>query len=238
MKNYKSQLKSLITLSMIAAAGGFVYVAATGTTAKLSLTDQDGAALSNPLALTNGSFDFFVADTVTAVDLFIQSPTGHFLVVKNVKPSADASLYVDDSQAHTTMIIPFNAADQAGDATETPCGFTQIGAVQPNVAVDVLTVDATETVDFGTLSSASGDADAFIDGISVATAGYIKATNANGAATLGAKLYVQDSVNAGDDFPEQDISQIGKQFTYTLSAGADTAAGYFIVPVQLPVSSL
>jgi hypothetical protein len=238
MKNYNSQLKSLITQSMIALTGGFVYVASAGTTAKLSLTDKNGAALSNPLALTNGSFDFNVADSVVSVDLFIQSPTGHFLVVKGLKPSGDSSLFIDDSQAQTTMVIPFNVANQAGDATETPCGFTIIGAVQPNVAIDVLTVDATETVDFGTLSTASGDADGFIDGVSVATAGYIKATNVNGSATLGAKLYVQDSANAGDKCIEQDISQIGKQLSYTLSAGADTAAGYFIVPVQLPVSSL
>ena len=238
MRNFNAQLKSLITGAMIASSGGFVYVAATGTAAKLSLLDKDGAALSNPLALNNGSFDFFVADTVVAVDLFIQSPTGHFLVVKNVKPSADASLFVDDSLAHTTMVIPFDVDDQAGDATETPMGFTIFGAVQPNVAVDILDTDAAITVDLGTLSTASGDADAFIDGVSTATAGYIKATNANGAVTLGAKLIVQDSANAGDDFPEQDISQTGKQLTYTLLTAADTASGYFIIPCQLPVSSL
>ena len=136
------------------------------------------------------------------------------------------------------FVIPFNVADQAGDATETGCDFTQVGAVQPNVSIYVDTVDATETVDFGTDSGDSGDADAFIDGLSVATAGLIKATNVNGSVTLGAKLYVQDSANSDDDYPEQDISQIGKEFTYTLSAGADTAAGFFVIPQILPVTSL
>lgn len=238
MKNYNSQLKSLITGLAIASAGGFVYVAATGTTAKLAITNVNGGALANPLPLTRGSFDFYTADSVAAVDLFIQSPTGHFIVLKNIKPSGDASILVDNSVANSTMVIPFNAANQAGDATETPCGFTIIGSVQPGVAVDVLTIDATETVDFGTLSSASGDADGFIDGVSVATAGYIKASNANGVATLGAKLFVQDSANAGDKAPEQNTSEVGRQLSYTLSAGSDTAAGYFIVPVQLPFSSL
>lgn len=238
MRNFHSQLKSLITGAAIVAAGGFVYVTATGGTAKASLLDADGNALSNPLALTNGSFDFNVADSVTAVDLYIQSPTGHFVKVTNIQASGPASILIDDSVAHTTMIIPFNVADQAGDATETGCGFTIIGAVQPNVAVDVATIDATETIDVGTDSGDSGDADGFIDGLSVATAGYIKPTNANGSVTLGTKLIVQDSANSGDDFPEQDTSQIGKEVTYTLSAGSDTAAGFILIPVQLPVSSL
>lgn len=238
MRNYNSQLKSLITGAAIAAIGGFVLVTPAGSTAKASLLAADGSALSNPLALTNGAFDFNVADSVAGVDMYIQSPTGHFVVVKNVKSSGDASIFIDTGVAHTTMVIPFNVADQAGDATETPCGFTLVGAVQPNVAVDVVTVDATETIDVGTDSGDSGDADAFIDGVSVATEGYIKPTLANGAMTLGAKLFVQDSANAGDEAPEQDISQIGKEVTYTLSAGSDTAAGFIILPQQLPVSSL
>lgn len=238
MKHFHSQLKSLVTGQMIASSGGKAYITATGGTAKATLYDSTGAALANPITLNNGAIDFYTADSVAAVDLYIQSPTGHFLVVKNIKPSGPASLFLDDSQAHTTMVIPFNVADQAGDATETPCGFTLTGAVQPNVAIDVETTDAAITIDVGTLSTASGDADAFIDGLSVATSGYIKTTNANGAVTTGAKLYIQDSANAGDDYPEQDISQIGKQVSYTLLTGADTAAGFIMIPMQLPQSSL
>lgn len=238
MRNFSSQLKSLITGAMIASAGGFVYVTAAGGTAKATLTDKDGAALSNPLALTNGSFDFNTADSIASVDLYIQSPTGHFIVRKAVKSSGDASIVVDTSQASTTMVIPFNVADQTGDATETLCGFTLIGAVQPNVAVDIETVDATETIDVGTDSGDSGDADGFLDAAIVAVAGYIKGSVIAGAHTLGALLYVLDSANAGDDAPEQDVSMIGKEVSYTLSAGADTAAGFIILPMQLPVSSL
>lgn len=204
----------------------------------MSLKDADGAALANPLALNNGAIDFYTDESVGNVDLYIQSPTGHFAVVKDVAKSGDASIMIDTSAAQTVMVIPFDVDDQAGDATETGCGFTQIGAVQPNVAVHVVDVDATETVDFGTDSSDSGDADGFIDGISVATSGLIKATNANGSVTLGADLIVQDSANSGDDFPEQSTARIGKEFTYTFSSGADTASGFFIVPVVLPPTSL
>lgn len=237
MRNFYSQLKSLTTGAAIAIAGGAVLVVAAGGTAKASLFDADGASITNPQTLTRGAFDFNVADSVSAVDLYIQSPTGHFIVLKNVKPSGDASILVDDSLADTTMVIPFDIADTTA-ATETDTGFTVPGAVQPNVLVDVETVDATETIDVGTDSGDSGDADGFIDGASVATAGLVKGSLANGAVTLGALLYVQDSANAGDAAPEPDVSMVDKAITYTLSAGTDTANGFIMLPIQLPASSL
>lgn len=239
MRNFKSQLRAALTGAIIASSGGMVYVATAGGTAKVTLYNPaDGAALANPLTLTRGSFNFNVADTVASVDLYIQSPTGHFTVVKGVKPSGDSTIPLDISKMETTFVIPFNVANQAGDATETPCGFTLPGAVQPNVAVDVVAIDATETIDVGTLASASGDADAFMALLAVGVLGYIKPTIANGTPTLGAKLYVQDSANAGDEATEQDVSQIGKQVSYTLTAGSDTAAGFIVLPIRLRPSLL
>lgn len=238
MKHYSIQLVDSVTNNAIIASGGKAYVATAGSAAKATLYTESGAALANPISLTYGHLDFYVADSVNEVDLYVQAPSGHFIIAKGLEASGPNSLYVDKSRLDTTMVIPFAAANQAGDATETGCGFTAMGAVQPGVAVVISTVDSTETVDFGTLSSDSGDADGFIDGISVATAGYVKATNANGAVTLGALLYVQDSANAGDDFPEQNTTMYGKQFTYTLSAGSDTAEGFFIVPIRLLPTNL
>lgn len=238
MRNYKSQLRSLALGAAIAAVGGAVYVTPAGGTEKATLySPSTGLEVTNPMPLTNGSFNFNVEDTVAAVDLYILSPTGHFVVVKNVKPSGDASIVIDTSKQDTTLVIPFNHADGTA-ASETRTGFILPGSVQPNPAVNVTTLDDTETIDVGTLSSDSGDADGFMDGVSVAVAGYIKPTLANAGITLGTKLFVQDSANAGDEAPEQDISQIGKEVTYTLSAGSDTAAGFIILPVRLPVSSL
>ena len=237
MRNYKSQLRSLEG-DIIATSGGVVYVAAAGATLKATLTDKDGAALANPLTLTRGGFDFYTADTVTAVDLFILSPTGHFVVKKNVKPSGDTSIVVDTKKMNTTVVIPFNYANVTADATETLTGFTLPGAVLPNPAVEVVTLDATETIDVGTNSAASGDANGFIAAASVGTAGYIKGSIATGVATLGALLVVQDSANAGDGVPEQSTASIGKQVSYTLSAGSDTAAGYIVLPVALRPSAI
>ncbi len=240
MRHYKTQLRSAIDGATIATTGGKCYVTAAGGTAKATLYDNAGAALANPISLTTGKIEFNTADSVASVDIYVQAPTGHFVISKALKPSGDASLLYNNKSLATTFVIPFNVADQTGDATETVCGFTipSGAAVQPNVAVDVVTVDATETVQFGTLSSASGDADGFAVLVPLTTAGYIKATLVNGGVTLGAKLFVQDSANAGDAVPEQDVSQAGKQFSYTLTAGSDTAAGFLVVPMQLRPSTL
>lgn len=239
MRNYKCQLRSLITGAAIAAVGGVVFVTLAGTTAKADLfSPTTSLEIVNPQPLVNGSFDFNVADDVAAVDLYIQSPTGHFIVVKDLKASGNASINIDTSQSDTTLVIPFNAADQAGDAAETPTGFVLPGAVQPAAAINVAVVDATETIDVGTLSTDAGDADGFLDGASVATLGYVKGSLAFGSVTLGADLKAATADAGASPVPEQNVSRIGKQVTYTLSAGSDTAAGFIILPVRLPVASL
>ncbi len=237
MRKFKSQLSNHVGVS-IAAAGGKVYVSAAGAIAKATLYDSAGAALANPLTPTNGRIEFYTADSVSSVDLYVLSPTGHFQIFKAVKSSGDSNLQMDTSQLKTTIVIPVSYADQAGDNTETDTGFALPGAVQPGVAVDVVTVDATETILFGTLSTASGDADGFATGLSIATAGYIGATLVNGAVTMGAKLFVQDSANAGDAVPQQNLTEIGHKVSYTLSAGADTFAGYIVLPVNLRPSAV
>ncbi len=240
MRPYKTQLKSAVDGAIIASTGGKCYVTAAGGTAKATLYDNAGAALANPISLTNGSIEFNTADSVAGVDLYVQSPTGHFVIKKALKSSGDASLLFNDRALATTFVIPVNVADQTADATETVCGFTipAGAAVQPNVAVDVVAIDATETIDFGTLASAAGDADGFGVTVPIGVLGYIKVTNAVSAPTCGDKLYVQDSANAGDKCPEQDVSQAGKQFSYTLTAGSDTFAGFIVVPMQLRPSTL
>lgn len=232
MRHFKTQLKSAIDGAIISASGGKAYVTAAGGTAKATLYTAAGAALANPVALTNGSIEFYTADAVSSVDLYIQSPTGHFVVQKAVKSSGDASLFYNNKVLDTVFVIPFNIADTSA-ATETSTGFTCAGAVQPNVAVDVVTGDATETIEVGTLSSDTGDADGFIDALDVATTGLIKATLLASGDTMGEYLSVLDSANAGDDAPEQSVAVIGKTITYTLTAGTDTAAGFIVLPMML-----
>lgn len=234
MREYRIQLKDLFTGKTIITAGGKVYVAITGDAAKQTLYDKDGAALSNPVTPTRGFINFFVADTVEKVDLYGLAPGGEFFVRKEIVPSGDNELLVDTNNRYQSFVIPFAIADTSA-ATETSTGFVipSKAAMLPTPFVDVLTADATEDIDVGTLSSDSGDADGFIDSVSVGTAGIAKATLLASGDTMGALLSVLDSANAGDDAPEADVSMVGKTITYTLSTGSDTAEGFIHLPYYL-----
>ena len=220
MRNFKSQLKSVITGASIAIAGGAVLAVVAGGTAKLALTDADGATITNPVPLVNGSFDFNVADSVASLDLYIVSPTGHMVILKGVKSSGKSSVLVDTSATTTTIVVPFDVADQAGDATETDTGFdlTTNAVIQAGVTIDVITLDATETVDVGTLSTESGG-----DPNGIVAAGVLAAAATVGSTTVGiAGLIIAAAVS----------------ISYTLTAGTDTATGFIKIPVQLPVANL
>jgi len=216
--------------AMIAAAGGVVLVCIAGDTTKATITDKDGATLSNPVSLTAGKAEFYVADSVDTVDLYILAPGGQFLVETGV-PQGGHDFAVDITVRHQTMVIPFAIGDTTA-TTETDSGFDEPANALflPNAAVRTTTLDATETIDVGTDSGASGNADGFIDGLTVATAALAKATLADGAATLGALLYVDES--SGDLVPESHVST-AKSITYTLSAGTDTAEGFIYLPYVL-----
>lgn len=235
MRHFSIQLIDSQTKQAINIAGGKAYVTAAGSIAKATLYTKAGAALANPVALNYGMIDFHTADAVALVDLYIQSPTGHFTVVKAVLASGPNAIYIDRSQLYTVMVIPFSIADTTA-ATETSTGFIcpTKGIILPQGAgIEIVTVDSGMTIDVGTLASDSGDADGFIDGISLTTAGLVKATLANGAVTLGALLKVQDSANAGDAAPEGNVSMSGKTITYTLSASTDTGAGFIKIPCMV-----
>lgn len=224
----------------ISTAGGVCYVAAAGDPQKVALKDATGASASNPSAISNGKIEFYTAETVASVDLFGISPTGHAFIAKGVVASGPNEIRVDTSRATTTLVIPFSINDTTAN-TETDTGFDvpTRGAVLPSmVGVDVITVDSGMTIDVGTLSSDSGDADGYIDGISLTTAGSVKATLTNGSVTLGDLLKVQDSANAGDAVPEANTTMSGKSITYTLSSSTDTAEGYIKLPLQLNTAYL
>lgn len=219
----------------ISASGGVAYVTAANDLAKADLYTMDEAVASNPIALSNGRLRFKVLKAIQSLDIYLQCPGGQFLVLKDVVPGAFSEVPVDTQRLDWIYCIPFSMDDYTAN-TETDTGFDipTRGIVLPTgVGVEVVTVDDTEDIDVGTLSSDSGDADGFIDGVSLATAGFVKATVTNGADTMGALLTVQDSANAGDLYPEANTSMSGKSITVTISAGADTAEGIIMLPVRL-----
>lgn len=229
---YRIQLKDANTLEAIITAGGKAFVAVNGDALKATLKDVDGAALANPISLTRGFINFFTAETVLMVDLYIQAPGGQFIVVKNVKPSGPNEILVGTGR-NQCMVIPWAAADLTA-ATETSTGFTvPSGLMLPTPFIHVTAIDATEDIDVGTLSTDTGDADGYMDGVSVAALGIIKASLLASADTMGALFSVLDSANAGDDAPEGDNTMVGKAITVTTSAGSDTGKGFIYLPYLL-----
>lgn len=132
----------------------------------------------------------------------------------------------------------------ASDNSETDTGVDIVAdSLIHDVRVEVVTVDATETIDVGLLSTeTAGDANGFRAAVSVATAGFVADTGVitNGStidytaastygallvtaitgsdvvATCGGKSYIGHVVTASN----------ATSITYTGSAGSDTAAGY------------
>ena len=234
-QRYKIQLVDLATGENIITAGGVVQVCTDGSPDKATITDSVGTALSNPLALTRGSMEFHVATTVTQVDLFIQCPGGQFVTRYNVKPSGPNDIYVDTIQRQQTMVVPFSHADSTA-ATEKDSGFDlpANSIVLPHPTIRVVDVDATETIDVGTLSTESGgDADGFVVTVSVATAGVVKGTVLQGSNTLGALFEVQDSANSGDLTHEPHVTAVATSISYTTTAGSDTVSGFAFLPYIL-----
>lgn len=233
-KHFRIQLVDILG-KLIQTAGGVAYVCANGDYPKIAVaTSADGTAATsnNPISLDYGLIEFWTATTVNAVDIYVQCPNGEFVVEKNVLASGPNEIVVPPGKFFN-MQIPFSADDITAN-TETETGFTEPSnaIMLPEASVYVGTIDATETIEVGTLSTDSGDADGFIDGVSVATAGVVKGTVANGANTKGALFEVQDSANAGDIAPEGHVSG-GKSITVTTSAGTDTAEGIINLPYML-----
>jgi len=112
--------------------------------------------------------------------------------------------------------------------TETDTGFTlPTSAIVKDVYLNVITVDATETVDVGTAGT-SNDPNGYLDAVSLATAGLVKGSLADGAVTLGALLYeITEATTAAAR--TSDISAGGDPVSYTCSAGSDTAVFDIII---------
>lgn len=223
-REWRIQLKDRASGESIIAAGGKVTVCQDGSPDKQTLYDKDGAALANPVTPTRGMISFYCADTVEQVDLFIQAPGGQFVDRYDVKPSGPNEIEVDTAKREQLYKIPFSHADDAGDATETDTGYDLPASCfvldrLNGCGLLVVDIDATETIDVGTLTGETGaDPNGLIAAHSVGTAGAVVGTN-------GA-LFSSNAPYASD-------ANASKSISYTLTAGTDTAAGFILLPVVL-----
>ncbi len=222
--HFSLQLKGALLGAAIITAGGVAMVCKNALPTKHTIySDQFATAASNPKALTRGNIDFWVAESALVngmVDLYIQCPGDQFVVAKNLTPSGPNELVVPDNRPDQTMVIPWDQADFTA-TTETATGFTEPAANTAVFTADstgawvrVTAIDSTETLDVGTLSTDSGDADGFMSAVSIGTLGLVQ--------DEGALLGTLAGHISG-----------GKSITITTSAGADTGKGFIYLPYQL-----
>jgi hypothetical protein len=223
MKRINFQLVDLDDKS-ITATGGAVHVATAGSPAKATLTDKDGAALANPVSLSNGAAEFYVADSVSTVDLYIQAPAFQFIVKAGVVP-ASHNFKVDLSERYQIYKIPFASADSVA-ATEKDTGFNlpTTGQVLPllggaGITVTTAATAGAKTIDVGTLTGETGaDPNGLLAAVSTAATGKVVGTN--GALYVAAAPALTDAAAA-------------KSISYTTGAADAGVAGFIVLPVIL-----
>jgi hypothetical protein len=159
--------------------------------------------------------------------------------VSTRKKYAGSTTATDNSNlAATTKFIRRTAVIRCDAQTsETQTNFTPPdNAIVHDVYLNVITVDATETVDVGTMGT-SNDPNGYLAAASLATAGLVYGSLADGAVTRGVLLYeITEATTAAARMP--DITAGGDPISYTCSAGSDTAVFDIIIDYTEVVSEI
>jgi hypothetical protein len=161
-------------------------------------------------------------------------PTG----VATKKGYDGSSTYLSAHAAVTKLIRRTAVIRCDAQTTETETAFSlPTNAIVHDVYLNVITVDATETVDVGT-GGTSNDPDGFLVTASIATAGLVQGDLADGAITLGALLYEETGTGADVAYARRpDITAGGDVVSYTCSAGSDTAVFDIVIVYDEVVTS-
>jgi len=135
----------------------------------------------------------------------------------------------NSNRAATTKFINHTAVIRCDAQTsETETNFTLPDtAIVKDVYLNVITVDATETVDVGTMGT-SNDPDGYLDAASLATAGIVYGSLLDGSVTRGVLLFeITEATTASARRPN--LTAGGDPISYTCSAGSDTAVFDIII---------
>lgn len=243
--HFKFGLRASTTGATANASGGTVYVAQAGSPQKQVLQTVTGAAMSNPFSIVNGVVEFWTVESITSVDIYLQTSGGHFEVIKGVTPSGLNEYTVSNDIRNVTAVIPFAIQDTAA-ATETTTGFslpTNAIVTPLGGGVEVTTLESGKTIQVGILSSQSGgSASGFYNALSLTLAGqtvpsFSDTTGTLNGNTYGAFLasYVAGAPGTGMSYIKQYICNgTAKTISYTLSSGTAAAQGFITIPYVLP----
>lgn len=191
-------------------ASSVVHVEANEINNEVS-TDTD----ENAILVSNGTATFIVRKTLASTNSPAVKHTG-------------GTLSVLDNSTRVTRLKKIDITADFNNTEQLTGWKLPSKAIVTNVWVDVTTADATETLDVGTNSADSGDADGFLDGVSVNATGIQSASLVAGAVTRGALLKetVTGSGAATHSSPIPNATMGGKEISYTGShATANTMRG-------------
>jgi hypothetical protein len=232
-------------------SGQVLVLTAGAPTAPTLYSDDKGTTISSPLVtprtFSNGRIRFWTARSVTSVDLVVLTAAKQSYFLTSV-PYSRHRILVNEKERNHVLVIPFGASDN----TETDTGIDlPAGILVKDAHMKVVDVDATETLDWGILSSESnGDADGFMLVQSVATAGFVTGypTITGGANidyavhTSGYGAFLKQGIAGADAVATVGgvtrryylTDGVAKSVTYTGSAGSNTASGYLYLEYLRP----
>lgn len=216
---------------------GFIYSSA--KTLATIYSNKAAGSKTNPITRTafavDDMLDFWCAST--SVDVFVNDDLGNSAFVSSVTPQ-DHTIFLDRDGVDKYFVAAY-----AANTTETDTGLDfPYNSLVYDFAIEVVTIDATETIDVGLLSSeTAGDANGLLSLVPISTAGWVRpwAVTAGSSENYISAVYwgaLMGVGGAGTD-AVNDFGQPGgtghvvtpsnaQSLTYTCSAGTDTAAGY------------
>jgi len=107
----------------IAFSGGVAQICTAGSPDKTpTVYDINQAVIANPVALVRGRLYCEVPKAVGSVDIYMSTPTGHFVVLKGVVPGDRQEVRYDPLDLMSTWVIPFSISDSVANV-EKDTGF-------------------------------------------------------------------------------------------------------------------
>lgn len=212
-----------------------------GITYKVLATDSDTAetiwsntaktSKTNPVTTTvyntQDRVDFYCDPTDSGdlqVDLIVNDTSGGYTaVLEDFLPTTHKIIIDERPNVQHHGVIWFTGVN--GTETDTGIDFDYDTAVEA-VRVEIVTVESGSTIDVGLLSTGTnGDADGFNDGISGATAGYVKEAFGTRGALLddGTDIYMMGHVV---------LSANEQSLTHTTSGTPDGYLHYFFTRLR------